>query len=144
MTREQTLVIRRVLRATCAEIFAAWTDPASLQVWMCPGAGVAPSLVEMDLRVGGAFRIDMQSAQGVSVHTGVYREITPPSRLVFTWRSSAAHDRETLVTVEIQPQAGGAELVLTHRALPDEQSAEGHQGGWTAILARLAEWLEQQ
>jgi Activator of Hsp90 ATPase homolog 1-like protein len=53
------LKITRLLNATRQEVFAAWTDPASVKQWLCPEA-VAVARVELDVRVGGAFRIDMQ------------------------------------------------------------------------------------
>ena len=136
------LVIQRVLSATPEEAFTAWTEPTSLSVWMCPAPGVTAPVVEIDLRVGGEFRIDMKGEQGVSVHTGRYREITPPSRLVFTWRSSATKNRDTLVTVELTAHSRGVELTLTHVDLPDAQSQAEHRSGWTHILESLADWLK--
>lgn len=137
----EPLIIRRLLPASCEDVFAAWTDPASMQVWLCPGPGVKSSVVEMDLRVGGAFRIDMHGGSGVAVHTGHYREIIPPSRLVFTWRSAVTQHRDTLVTIELAVHPDGTELTLTHTALLDEASRTAHQGGWRHIVDTLATWL---
>jgi uncharacterized protein YndB with AHSA1/START domain len=53
---------------------------------MCPESVSIP-LVELDVRVGGAFRVDMLIDGAVVTHTGVYREVTPPEKLVFTWTS---------------------------------------------------------
>jgi uncharacterized protein YndB with AHSA1/START domain len=52
------LKITRILNATRQEVFAAWTDPASVKQWLCP-EGASVVRVELDVRVGGAFRIDM-------------------------------------------------------------------------------------
>jgi len=140
----EPLIIHRLLPASREEVFAAWTNPVSMQAWLCPAPDVTASVVELDLRVDGAFRIDMKGDNGVSVHTGHYREITPPSRLVFTWRSVVTQQRDTLVTIELSVHPDGAELTLTHTALPDEQSQAEHQGGWLHIVDTLAKWLTIQ
>lgn len=133
----EPLVIQRILAATCEEVFAAWTNPASIQAWMCPGPGVTSTVVEMDLQIDGVLRIDMKGDWGVSGHTGRYREITPPSRLSFTWCSANTQNRDTLVTIELTPHPDGAQLTLTHTDLPHTQSWSDHQGGWNHILDSL-------
>jgi uncharacterized protein YndB with AHSA1/START domain len=131
------LQLRRIYAASREEIFAAWTDPQQMREWLCPAGATIP-LIEVDLRVGGAFRIDMQSEQGTFTHTGIYREIVPPERLVFTWSSSATQHEETLVMVELVQHGGQTELVLTHTGLPDKKSQEMHAMGWDSILDKLA------
>ncbi len=137
------LKITRILNATPQEVFAAWTDPASVKQWLCPeGASVAR--VELDVRVGGAFRIDMQVQDDYVIHTGIYREIQAPERLVFTWVSKYTQHRETLVTVELFARGDQTELVLTQVQLPDEEARQRHALGWISIMAHLATYLEQK
>jgi uncharacterized protein YndB with AHSA1/START domain len=88
------LKITRLLHATRQEVFAAWADPASVQQWLCPEAA-AVARVELDVRVGGAFRIEMQVQDDYVIHTGIYREIHAPERLIFTWVSKYTQHRET-------------------------------------------------
>jgi uncharacterized protein YndB with AHSA1/START domain len=134
----------RVLPARPEEVFEAWTDPHSLAQWMSPGA-VRETLAELDVRVGGRFRIVMRTDAYEVVHTGQYREVTPPRRLVFTWVSSNTRDRETLVTVELSPHGSDAtELVLTQEALPDVEAFDAHRGGWARILEKLAGHLRKE
>lgn len=128
------LVVRRVLPAPPEAVFAAWTDPASLARWMAPG-GTADAM--LDLRIGGKFRIAMAGAGGTVVHTGEYLAIEPPTRLVFTWRSAHTGDAPTLVTVLLQPCAGGTDLTLIHAQLPDDAFAP-HRAGWAFLLDQLA------
>src|SRR5690348_412006 len=90
--------VKRVVRASAADIFAAWTDPAAMAQWMTP-AGTAAA--EVDLRVGGRFRLVMADEHLRIEHTGEYQVIQPPSLLVFTWRSEFTGMRESLVTVQI-------------------------------------------
>jgi len=133
----EVLVVRRVLPVERERVFAAWLDPASLATWMCPGE-TTRTLVELEPRVGGRFRIVMEQAEGGSgyEHQGRYLAIEPPSLLSFTWISAATDLRPTIVTVELHERGGGTELVLTHRRLPAER-VDAHRAGWTDIVRRL-------
>ena len=137
------LKITRILNATRQEVFAAWTDPASVQQWLCPEAA-SVARVELDVRVGGAFRIDMQDQDDYVIHTGIYREIKSPERLVFTWVSKYTQHRETLVTVELVERGDQTELVLTQVQLPDEEARQRHAFGWVSIMAHLATYMEHK
>lgn len=140
---ELVVRIHRLLPATPQEVFAAWTDPQSMKEWMCPGTTTVAA-VELDVRVGGTFRIVMRDENRDLTHTGEYREIRPLERLVFTWRSNATHDNATLVTIEFHPRGEETELVLTHTRLPDEQAVESHTKGWQSIVEKLADHLTKQ
>jgi len=132
-------VVRR-LAASPHEVFDAWVDPDSLREWMCPGSTPA-SAVEVDPRVGGRFRIVMGDQAGGIEHTGEYRELRRPERLVFTWISTKTLERETLVTVQLRPVGRETELTLTHERLPGDEARRGHERGWMAIVAKLAEHI---
>jgi uncharacterized protein YndB with AHSA1/START domain len=131
------LRIVRVLSASAEEVFDAWIDPESLAVWMCPGS-VQRSVVEVDPRVGGRFRIVMQGPDCDLEHTGEYLVLDRPHRLVFTWISGATEGRSTTVSVELLPRGPGrTELTLTHEGLRDEATAAKHRSGWGDILDKL-------
>lgn len=132
--------LSRLLPALPEEVFAAWTDPESLRQWMCPGTTTVAA-VEVEVRVGGRFCIVMRDEKGDLTHAGEYREIRPPQRLVFTWRSNATRNEETLVTVELYPRGDETELVLTHERLPDEPAVVKHTQGWRGIMEKLAMYL---
>jgi uncharacterized protein YndB with AHSA1/START domain len=129
------LVVRRVLPAPRERVFAAWLDPALMARWMCPG-DTRSATVELDARVGGAFRIVMHHGRGDGDHRGEYLVIEPPARLSFTWFSANTEFRPTVVTVELFERGAGTELVLTHRDLPPAQR-DAHQRGWGDIVAQL-------
>src|SRR5215831_9513814 len=116
------LKISRRIHAPQQVVFDAWTTADSMKEWMCL-EGESASLVELDVRVGGGFRIVMHAGGSEDlVHTGVYREILPPEKLVFTWASLHTHYQASLVTVELQAQGDTTELVLTQQQLPDEEA----------------------
>ncbi|MEZ4656181.1 MAG: SRPBCC domain-containing protein [Caldilineaceae bacterium] len=122
------------------ELFAAWTNIESLKQWMCPEGGQV-SFAAVDLRVGGSYRIDMQFGAEVIVHHGVYREITPPEKLVFTWISANTRRQETVVTIQFARRGAQTELTLTHERFPDAESAQAHSTGWHSIFIRLEKVL---
>ena len=72
--------------------------------------------------------------------SGVYREIDPPRKLIYTWQwESIPGFPETLVTVEFRPRAnGGTDVVLTHEGLPDENARTRHEHGWVLSLDKLS------
>jgi uncharacterized protein YndB with AHSA1/START domain len=137
---ESKLVVRSLLDASCEEVFAAWTDPASLRHWMCPSKVVRAD-VEVDLRVGGKLRVLMRSPEGDCDHRGEYLVIDPPHKLVFTWVSVNTGDQTTRVTVELAARGEGCELQLTHEDFPQADMVEKHSGGWSTIVDRLGAHL---
>ena len=77
---------------------------------------------------------------GLSVATRVYREIDPPSRLVFTWRweeGEGPKEGETVVTVELAERGEDTLLELIHEGFPSQDARDGHEQGWSSALDRL-------
>ncbi len=136
----QTLTIRRVLRASCEEVFDAWLDAAGMREWMCPGPVTSCDAV-LEPREGGHFRIVMNAPGAQFVNTGEFRVLDRPARLQFTWISSRWGNEETLVTVELHRRGAHCELVLTHERYPAERPADELMKGWTQILDKLESYL---
>lgn len=121
-------------------VFDAWTDARGMATWMRPGP-TTDVKVDLDVRKGGSFSIDMIFGEQSILHTGTYEVVDRPRRLVFTWM--APHfESPTKVTLEFRAVSGGTELVLVHEGLPSEESATNHTQGWTQILAHLATALD--
>jgi len=137
-TRE-VVRLTKLLPASPEQVFDAWTDPDSLAKWFLPGP-VKIGPVELDLRVGGRYRIVIV---GETEHElwGEYLEIERPKRLVFTWYSANTGGGETLVTIEFEARGERTELTLTHEQLPNRQAAAQHESGWTNILDALGNHL---
>jgi uncharacterized protein YndB with AHSA1/START domain len=123
-----------MLPATPEAVFRAWTDPEHLHHWMSP---VGTADAEIDLRVGGRFRIVMAGEGREIEHTGEYLDISPPRRLAFTWRSPYTGPGPSVVTIVLTPRDDGTELLLTHEHLPGDEAA-AHGQGWGRMLDRLA------
>ncbi len=142
--QNETIVIRKIIAATQEEVFQAWTDPESMRHWMQGSEDIQESEAQLEVRPGGNFRITMKGKDKDHVHTGQYRIVEPPSRLVFTWISKSTNEQETLVTVELKPRGTECELTLTHEKLPGKEAASGHQDGWTRIAELLAQHLAKR
>ena len=130
------VIVRRTIAASPEDLFDAWLDPEALGSWMRPGAGVHKTLAKVDPRVGGRFEINMHADSGVIPHSGEYRVIDRPRRLVFTWFSPHTGERDSLVTVDFLVRGRHTEVVVTHEQLP-EAKREAHNGGWTRALEML-------
>lgn len=140
-TTDTSLTITRILPARRDRVFAAWTDPEHLRHWFCP-EGYTPGEVSSDCTPGGRYRLQMTGEDTEYTAFGVYREVTPPSRVVYTWDWEGDHAvGETLVTVEFNEVGGGTEVVLTHSAFPAAEATEAHLQGWTSCLANLEAYL---
>lgn len=137
-----SLTLRRHYRATADKVWRAWTDPQALKHWFGPDEIVAVPIAEIDLRVGGRFRVAMLAADGETHDvSGIYLEVEPQRKLVFSWAWRSTPERESRVTVRIEPDDQGCELVLLHEQFFDEAAREGHTHGWSGALAKLEKWL---
>jgi uncharacterized protein YndB with AHSA1/START domain len=130
------ITIRREIAAPPDELFDAWLDAESLGTWLKPG-GIRETRAETDPREGGQFRIVMVEDESSLVHTGTYRVIDRPRRLVFTWSSPATQFRESIVTVTFEPSADRTVVAIHQVGLPDEEAQAGHHAGWTDALGEL-------
>lgn len=149
------LQLTRVFDAPRELVFSAWTNVNHFQHWFGAAACEGSSLesVKMDPRVGGKYRLQVRRADGEYFTTvGVYREVKPPERLVFTWQfeKDGAGDQfgeveppEMLVTVEFKARGTQTELILTHEKFASEESRDRHQDGWTRCLNELAAFVSK-
>ncbi len=136
------LEVRRVLPASPEAVFRAWTQPEQLKQWWGQNDDFTTPIAEVDLRVGGRYRLGMQPPDSSQVYTvgGQFREVEPPRKLVYTWQweSEEGDSAEMLVTVAFEDHPTGTELILIHERLPDEDSKEQHAVGWALCLDQFA------
>ena len=136
-----SLTLKRRLRATPEKVFRAWTDQQKLARWFGPGE-VEPVHVDIDARVGGRYRIVMRTPDGEEHDVGgIYREVVPNEKLVFTWAWKSTPERESIVTVLIKPDGDGSLLTLIHEQFFDEAARDRHQHGWTGSLDKLERFV---
>jgi uncharacterized protein YndB with AHSA1/START domain len=138
-TKEQpSLSIVRKLDAGPAKVWRAITEPEMLKKWMAPSDAFKIPVAETDARVGGRYHIIMHAPDG-QVHdvSGVYREIVPNKKLVYTWAWKSTPERQSVVTIELRAAGSGTELTLRHEQFADAEARDHHQQGWMGCLARL-------
>ena len=134
-----TLRLERVLLAPRSLVFRALTDPGELAKWWGPKGFTAPA-VQVDLRVGGSYRIAMHPpGSGLFYLAGEFREVEPPVRLVYTfrWEDPDPEDRETVVAVSLQDLADSTRLFVDQGVFATQRRLALHAQGWTEALDRL-------
>lgn len=130
-----TLTVTRTINASAEQIYKAWLDPDTIRKFMAGGSDQTVAEAQSDPREGGAFFILMVSDKEVP-HRGIYKTLTPFSRLVFSWESPYS-PADSEVEILLRPVDGGTEVTLHQVKFLSEGARDGHFGGWTQILARL-------
>lgn len=141
---ERTLFIDRIFDAPREVVFKAWTDPQHMVHWWGP-RGFKSTVLTLDLRPGGAYRIHMRSPENTDHWSqGVYREVVPPGRLVMvgSWADKDGNPTtpETVATITFEDLGGKTRLTL-HQVFETETARDAHRGGWTSSMDVLAEYL---
>lgn len=137
------LEMSRRFKAPREAVFHAWTDPDAMAQWMGP-EGMRTRDVKMDLRVGGGYSLVMHGTDGTKYPlSGVYKEITPPKRLAFTfvWGHGDLKGLEMLVTLSFVEDKGGTLMTLVQTRVPNETARQSHNMGWTGSFERLERHL---
>lgn len=140
MTQSHDLRVTKLIKASRAKVFAAWTTPEILKHWFFP-QDMAVKSAETDVRVGGKFRATMVNGDQTFTAYGMYTEIVDGKRLVFTHHWEEGDQRETTVTVELSDADGGTLVTLTHAGLASADTAKGHAEGWSSTLDNLAKYF---
>ena len=148
-----TLQVRRTFAAPREKVFAAWTQREQLEKWMC--RDVASHTIihhQQDIRPGGCWCLEVRDPAKNEVYwgQGVYREVKPVEKLVFTWSwtkdspdGANLHpgSEETLVTVEFFARGNSTEVVLTHTAFATAALRDEHDRGWNGCFDVLEKML---
>jgi uncharacterized protein YndB with AHSA1/START domain len=140
MPAQPSLTLQRRINAKPAKIYAAWTEPSQIVKWMHPNNNDVIH-AEMDVRVGGRFRIIMRTPEGEEHDvSGIFQEVVPDEKLVYTWAWRSTPERESLVTFTLRGEDGGERTLLTlkHEQFADEAARVDHEGGWNQVLDELS------
>jgi uncharacterized protein YndB with AHSA1/START domain len=139
----QELTVTRRVRAGRDRVFETWTDPDMIPRWWGAGGVTCPE-AEVDLRVGGSYRIANQTPDGdVLWVTGTFRHIEPPARLVYTWTTEpvTGDSRHSLVEVTFDEASDGTIVTITETRIADTETRDVHLHGWLGCLDGLDQLL---
>lgn len=146
-TGSKQFTITRVFDAPREVVWNAWTDPDEAAAWWHPrGIETPRESVEIDARPGGSYRYTMIAPDGTTYPTvGVYREITPPSRLVFTWGSPGdADDELPVISIDLAVHGVDGDQTLMTFHVQGIDGAPGDSNvydGWDSAFDLLVERL---
>jgi len=132
------MTLNRIVAASPERVWRAWTTD-ELAVWLWPPSWAATC--EIDLRVGGRFRIS-----SATMDTGVggeYVAIEPMTRIQHTWLWDG-DETETLVTIRLEAVEDGTLLTIVHENFADDATSDDHLQGWGDCLDRLPGYLKAQ
>ncbi len=139
------ITITRVFNAPRERVWREWTELEAFADWFGAANGEVPlHTVSMDVRPGGSLRLTMYAGpeRREIKWTGVYREVKPPERLVFTISDQPDDERYELIVVVLTDLGDGrTEMLLEQRGLMSPGQYEVAGSGWSTFLDRLDERL---
>jgi uncharacterized protein YndB with AHSA1/START domain len=142
LANRPSLTLKRRLNAPPEKVYAAWTNPQKITRWFAPSSVKAGSeQADIDARIGGRFRISFSTDDEYYEVGGVYREVVPNQRLVFSWAWHSTPERESLVTVQLKPDGAGTLLTFHHEQFVDQTARDNHERGWIELLGKLEQYL---
>ncbi|XXZ54361.1 SRPBCC family protein [Sorangium sp. So ce341] len=138
----------RLFNAPRHLVFEAMTKPEHVKRWWgCLGEGYSVPVCEIDLRPGGAWRFVNRHPHGEAAFHGEYKEITPPSRLVYTEIFEMFPDTVSLVTSVLTEEGGKTRVTTTTRypskEVRDAVIASGMEHGAALSYDRLEDLVAQ-
>ena len=141
---ERTVHLHRVLRTPPQKLYRAFLEPAAVGKWL-PPFGFTCQVHQMDVRVGGSFRMSFHNYSTGNGHSfgGEYLELVPHERIRYTDRFDDPGLPGVMeVTVSLKPVLCGTELSVTQTGIPEAVPLEMCYLGWQESLIQLAQLVE--
>ena len=133
------LVVTRTFNGPARIVFEAWTTPELFRRWWAPKSmGMSLLSCEMDVRVGGKYRLEFEP--DAMAFFGTYLEVTPPSRLV--WTNDEGGDGGPVTTVTFE-EKGGKTLLVMHELYPSKEALDAAGTGAADAMAETFEQLDE-
>ncbi len=138
-----SLTMKRNFNASKQAVYEAWTNIDALTTWFAPTKEMTTIIHELELTIGGNYRIEMIEPNGNQhIVYGEYVELNPFDQLIFTWKWESDEQKvNSLVTIDLSEKNGTTDMVLTHEKLASQESVELHSEGWTGCLAQLGNFI---
>jgi len=139
---ERELVVTRTFNGPARIVFEAWTKPELFQQWWVPKSmGMVLRSCEMDVRVGGRYRLVFgHDASNPAEFFGRYIEVIPHSRLV--WTNDEGGDGGPVTTVTFEEKGGKTVLVL-RELYPSKEALDAAGTGAADVMRETFEQLDE-
>ncbi len=139
---EREIVVTRAFNAPARIVFEAWTKPELFKQWWVPKSmGMFLRSCEMDVRVGGRYRLVFgDDASNPAEFFGRYLEVVPHSRLV--WTNDEGGDGGPVTTVTFEEKDGKTLLVL-HELYPSKEALDAAGTGAADVMNETFEQLDE-
>lgn len=148
-TSEQDLVVTRIVDGPAALVFDAWTKPELFQQWWVPkSCGLTLKSCEMDVRVGGGYRLEFRHEAATFTVFGAYTDVAPADeggRLV--WTNDEGEAGVTVTTLRVEANEGKTQAKVTvHDRYPSAEAldaaiASGATSGLPESLDQLEDFV---
>jgi uncharacterized protein YndB with AHSA1/START domain len=136
---ERELVVTRTFNGPARIVFEAWTKPELFRRWWAPKSmGMSLLSCEMDVRVGGKYRLEFEP--DAMAFFGTYLEVTPHSRLV--WTNDEGGDGGPVTTVTFE-EKGGTTLLVMHELYPSKEALDAAGTGAADAMGETFEQLDE-
>jgi uncharacterized protein YndB with AHSA1/START domain len=136
---ERELVVTRTFNGPARIVFEAWTKPELFKRWWAPKSmGMSLLSCEMDVRVGGKYRLEFEP--DAMAFFGTYLEVTPHSRLVWTNEEGGEGGPVTTVTFE---EKGGKTLLVMHELYPSKAALDAAGTGAADAMVETFAQLDE-
>ena len=144
LAEKPSLTLERHYPVAPEKVWRAWTDPEAVKRWWGPMPGEPVSAAELDVRVGGRFRIVFGGPQGTDHEcAGTYKEVVPNRKLVFTWSwPNSTPERVSVVTLLFKEVDGKTDLIFAASPRPVTRPMRAHMD-WTAAMRGKASGIVQ-
>ena len=137
---EREIVVTRTLNGPARIVFEAWTRPELFRQWWVPKSlGMTLLSCEMDVRVGGKYRLTFAYGDSKAAFFGTYSEVTPHSRLAWTNEES----EEGSVTTVTFEEKGGRTLLVLHELYPSKEALDAAGTGAADAMAETFAQLDE-
>src|SRR4249919_903026 len=137
---DRELVVTRTVNGPARLVFEAWTRPELFRQWWVPKSlGMSLLSCEMDVRVGGRYRLEFAYGDAPVAFFGTYQEVTPHSRLVWT---NEEGDEGSVTTVTFAEE-GSKTLVVMHELYPSKEALDAAGTGAAEAMGESFEQLDE-
>lgn len=125
------------------KVWHAWTDSSIVKLWFGSDPNGKVLDAKLDVQVGGSFSVTFANSDGTEFTChGIYKEIEPNNRLVFTWGWANQPEVHELISLEFSPDGAGTLMTFEQSNIDPSTSMHNYEEGWRSTFQKLERALE--